>query len=51
MRKFKPSLLIVRPRRDVRLDLLDDRLLADMGMPRDQIRHAQPFLLGSLIAR
>jgi len=52
MSKIVDSLLLntrVRPRQ--RLDLLDDRLRADLGLPSDQMRRVQPFLLGSLIAR
>lgn len=51
MPKFIPSLLVARPRRDARLDQLDDRLRADMGLPRDKSRHAQSFLLGALVGR
>lgn len=38
-------------RRHQRNDQLDDRLRADMGLPGEQLRHAEPFLLGSLIVR
>lgn len=52
MPKFVDSLLLnSRVRRHQRLDLLDDRLRADMGLTGEQTRRVQPFLLGSLIAR
>jgi len=52
MPKFVDSLLHnSRVRRHQRLDLLDDRLRADMGLSGEQMRRVQPFLLGSLIAR
>jgi hypothetical protein len=52
MSKFVDSLLLKgRLRRHQRVDLLDDRLMADIGMPREQMRHVQPFLLGSMVAR
>lgn len=52
MPKFVDSLLLSsRLRRHQRIDHLDDHLLADIGLPRDQMRRVQPFLLGSLVAR
>ncbi len=40
-----------RQRRFQRLNHLDDRLLADIGMPRDPMHRALPFLLGSMVSR
>lgn len=52
MSKFVDSLLLnSRLRRYQRIDQLDDRLRADMGLPSEQLRRAQPFVLGSLILR
>jgi hypothetical protein len=52
MSKFVDSLLLnSRLRRHQRIDQLDDRLRADMGLPADELRRVRPFLLGSLIAR
>lgn len=44
-------LLRGRQRRHHRIDYLDDRLLADIGMPRDEMRRVQPFLVGSMVSR
>ena len=52
MSKFVDSLLLnSRLRRHQRIDQLDDHLRADIGLPSDQMRRVQPFLLGSLILR
>ena len=52
MSTFVDSLLLnSRLRRHQRIDQLDDRLLADIGMPRDPMRRAQPFQFGSMVAR
>lgn len=52
MPRFVDSILLnSRLRRHQRIDQLDDRLLADIGMPRDRMRSVQPFLLGSMVAR
>lgn len=52
MSKFVDSLLLnSKLRRHQRIDQLDDRLRADMGLPSEQFRRAQPFVLGSLILR
>lgn len=40
-----------RQRRRHRIDHLGDRRLADIGMPHDQMRRVQPFLLGSMVSR
>lgn len=52
MSRFVDSLLLnSRLRRHQRIDRLDERLLTDIGMPRDRMRGVQPFLLGSMVAR
>jgi uncharacterized protein YjiS (DUF1127 family) len=52
MPSFVDTLLLRnRTRRYHRIGHLDDRLLADIGMPRDEMRRMQPFLLGSMVAR
>jgi hypothetical protein len=52
MSKFVDSLLLNgKLRRHQRLDQIDDRLRADMGLPSDHLRRAQPFIIGSLILR
>ena len=52
MPNFVDSLLQrSRQSRHQRIDHLDDRLLADIGVPRDPMHRAQPFLLGSMVSR